>query len=130
MRLLRDPSNLTLNTSREPGAATASLSNMYQGLTTFTGNNFFLTFNLNLFTDHVHSPCPVSLCPCKKSLFSKLFGQGYPGVFKCDLSLKFVLVGFFPGKKAVDLQPVQLYLVLVLEGIRWTSCHLRMLGKK
>jgi len=46
-RLLRAPSNLALNPARE-GAATASLGNLGQGLTTLTGKNFFLMSNLNL----------------------------------------------------------------------------------
>jgi len=40
-RLLKAPSNLALNTARE-GAATASLGNLCQGLTTLTVKNFFL----------------------------------------------------------------------------------------
>jgi len=43
--LLRALSNLDLNPARE-GAATASLGNLGQGLTTLTVNNFFLTYNL------------------------------------------------------------------------------------
>jgi len=46
-RLLKAPSNLALNTARE-GAATASLGNMCQGLTTLRVKNFFLISNLNL----------------------------------------------------------------------------------
>ena len=46
-RLLRAPSNLALNTVRE-GAATASLGNLCQGLTTLMVKNFFLMSNLNL----------------------------------------------------------------------------------
>jgi len=46
-RVLRAPSNLALNTVRE-GAATASLGNLGQGLTTLMGKNFFLISNLNL----------------------------------------------------------------------------------
>jgi len=45
--LLKSPSNLTLNAARE-GAATASLGNLRQGLTTLTVKNFFLIVSLNL----------------------------------------------------------------------------------
>ena len=44
-RLLRAPSNLALNPARER-AATASLGNLGQGLTTLKGKNFFLISNL------------------------------------------------------------------------------------
>jgi len=46
-RLLRAPSSLTLNTARE-GAATASLGNLGQGLTTLMVKNFFLISHLNV----------------------------------------------------------------------------------
>ena len=46
-RVLPAPSNLALNTARE-GAATASLDNLFQGLTTLRVQNFFLISNLNL----------------------------------------------------------------------------------
>ena len=46
-RVLRAPSNLALNPARE-GAATASLANLGQGLTTLMGKNFFPISNLNL----------------------------------------------------------------------------------
>jgi len=46
-RLLRAPSNLAFNTARE-GAATASLGNLCQCLTTLRVKNFFLISNLNL----------------------------------------------------------------------------------
>jgi len=46
-RVLRAPSSLALNPARE-GAATASLDNLGQGLTTLRMKNFFLTSNLNL----------------------------------------------------------------------------------
>ncbi|KAJ7416298.1 hypothetical protein WISP_72202 [Willisornis vidua] len=47
MRVVPSPVNLVLDTSRD-GAATASLGNLGQDLTTLTGNNFFLTSNLNI----------------------------------------------------------------------------------
>ena len=37
--LPRAPSNLVLNTARDPGAATASLGNLCQGLSSLTGKN-------------------------------------------------------------------------------------------
>ena len=46
-RALRALSSLALDTARE-GTDTASLGNLGQGLTTFTGKNFFLASNLNL----------------------------------------------------------------------------------
>jgi len=46
-RLLRAPFNLALNAARE-GAATASLSNLCQGLTTLRVKNFLLISNLDL----------------------------------------------------------------------------------
>ena len=46
-RLFKAASNLALNTARE-GAATASLSNLFQCFTTLTVKNFFLISNLNL----------------------------------------------------------------------------------
>jgi len=46
-RLLQALSNLAFNTSRE-GAATASLGNLGQGLTTLTVKNFILISNLSL----------------------------------------------------------------------------------
>jgi len=46
-RLLKAPSNLALNPAKE-GAATASLGNLGQGLTTLRVKNFFLISHLNL----------------------------------------------------------------------------------
>ena len=46
-RVLKAPSNLALNPARE-GAATASVGNLGQGLTTLTGKNFFPISHLNL----------------------------------------------------------------------------------
>jgi len=47
IRLLQAPSNLALSTARE-GAATASLGNLGQGLTTLSVKNSFLISSLNL----------------------------------------------------------------------------------
>ncbi|KAK4810670.1 hypothetical protein QYF61_007470 [Mycteria americana] len=47
IRLLRAPSNLTLNVSRD-GASTTSLGNLFQCLTTLIVKNFFLKSSLNL----------------------------------------------------------------------------------
>jgi len=46
-RLLRAPSNLALDTSRE-GAVTASLAKLFQCLTALIVKNFFLISDLNL----------------------------------------------------------------------------------
>ena len=46
-RLLQAPSNLALNTARE-GAPTASLGNLFQGLTALIVKTFFLISNVNL----------------------------------------------------------------------------------
>jgi len=46
-KVLQAPSNPALDTARE-GAATASLGNLGQGLTTLMGKNFFLISTLNL----------------------------------------------------------------------------------
>jgi len=51
-RLLIAPSNLALNTARE-GAATASLGNLCQGLTTLRVQNFFLISDLNILSFRV-----------------------------------------------------------------------------
>ena len=45
--LLTAPSSLALNASRE-GTSTTSLGNLFQGLTTLTVKNCFLTSSLNL----------------------------------------------------------------------------------
>jgi len=47
-KVLRAPSSLALSTARE-GAATASLGNLAQGLTTLMGKNFFLISKSALF---------------------------------------------------------------------------------
>jgi len=47
MRLLKAPSNLALNVSRD-GAATTSLGNLCQCFTTRVVKNFFLIASLNL----------------------------------------------------------------------------------
>jgi len=58
-RVLQAPSNLALSTARE-GAATASLGNLGQGLSTLTVKNFFLISNLNLPTYSL-KPLPLAL---------------------------------------------------------------------
>ena len=60
-RVLRAPSNLALNTARE-GAATASLGNLFQGLTTLMVKNLFLISNLNL-PSFSSEPFPLVLSP-------------------------------------------------------------------
>ncbi|KAK4832092.1 hypothetical protein QYF61_020707 [Mycteria americana] len=81
IRLLKAPSNLALNTSRD-GAATTSLGNLFQGLTTLIVKNFFLISNLNLPSCSL-KPLPLP-CPCKKSLSRFLVGpfQVLEGCYK------------------------------------------------
>ena len=47
MRLLRAPSSLALNVSKD-GASPTSLGNLFHCFTTLIGKNFFLVFSLNL----------------------------------------------------------------------------------
>ena len=61
-RLLRAPSNLALNTSRE-GAGTASLGNLFQCLTSHIIKNFLLMCSLNL-TLFSLEPLPLVLLLC------------------------------------------------------------------
>jgi len=73
-RLPRAPSNLALSTARE-GAATASLGNLGQGLTTLTVQNFFLISHLNLPSFSLQ-PLPLvlslhSLIKCPSTSFLK-----------------------------------------------------------
>ncbi|KAK4829612.1 hypothetical protein QYF61_005739 [Mycteria americana] len=58
-RLLKAPSNLALNTSKD-GASTTSLGNLFQCLTTLIGKNFFLISNLNLPSFSL-KPLPLAL---------------------------------------------------------------------
>ncbi|KAK4825708.1 hypothetical protein QYF61_002067 [Mycteria americana] len=69
LRLLKAPSNLALNTSRD-GASTTSLGNLFLCLTT-------LIFR-------AITPCSITTCPCKKSLSSFLVGllQVLEGCYK------------------------------------------------
>jgi len=68
-RVLRAPSNPTLNTARE-GADTASLGNLGQGLTTLMVKNFFPISNLSLpsFSLQPFAPCPITTHPGEKPL--------------------------------------------------------------
>jgi len=70
-RVLRAPSNLALSTARE-GAATASLGNLGQGLTTLMGKNFFLIPDLNLPSFSLQPFSLVLTGPGEKS-FSSFF---------------------------------------------------------
>jgi len=79
-RLLKAPSNLALNTSRE-GAATASLVNLCQGLTTLTVRNFFLIANLNLPSSSLK---PLSLVLSQQALLKVYSLLSY----KLPLSIK------------------------------------------
>lgn len=72
--LLKIPSNLAFNSSRD-GTSTASLCGLFQCLTTLTANNFFLTSNVkSLCQFKAIPPCPITTCPCQKSLSSSLAG--------------------------------------------------------
>ena len=82
-RLLRAPSNLALNPARD-GAATASLGNLGQGLTTLMGKNFFLISHLNLpFFSSELFPLVLSLHPLVKSP-SPPFLLAPPGTGSCS----------------------------------------------
>ena len=61
-RLLQAPSSLALDTARDPGAATAALGTLCQGLPTLTGNNSFPISHPAL-PSGSGKPFPVS-CPC------------------------------------------------------------------
>ncbi|KAK4826701.1 hypothetical protein QYF61_010916 [Mycteria americana] len=71
-RLLKAPSNLALNISRD-GASTTSLGNLVQCLSTLIVKNFFLF--------KATTPCPITIGPCKKSLSSFLVLEGCYKVF-------------------------------------------------
>jgi len=82
-RVLRAPSNLALNTARE-GAATASLGNLGQCLTTLMEKNFFLISHLNLPS---FSTEPFPLVPSLHSLVkspSPSFLQAPSGTGSCS----------------------------------------------
>ena len=61
VRVLRAPSNLVWNGSRD-GASPTSLGNLGQGLATLSINNFFLKFSLNLPSFSL-KPSPLVLSP-------------------------------------------------------------------
>ena len=78
IRLLRDPSNLTLNVSRD-GASTTSLGNLFQCFTTLSVKNAFLISSLNLPSFSLKpSPLVLSQQPLLKSLTSSFL----PAPFK------------------------------------------------
>jgi len=62
-----DPSNLALNSSRD-GAPTASLGSLCQHLTVLWVKKFYLTSVSPLLSFKDISPCPIAICPCKKSI--------------------------------------------------------------
>ncbi|NXP81441.1 EVI5 protein, partial [Ramphastos sulfuratus] len=74
-RSLKALSNLALNTSRE-GAATTSLGNLFQYLTTLTGKNFLLTSSLNFPSVSLNS------LPFVLSLQDLLVRKGIPHHFR------------------------------------------------
>jgi len=81
--LLRAPFSLALNTARE-GAATASLGNLGQCLTTLMVKNFFLISNLNLPSFSLELfPLVLSLHTLVKSP-SPSFLQGPSGTGSCS----------------------------------------------
>ena len=83
LRVLRAPSNLALSTARE-GAATASLGNLGQCLTTLTGKNFFLMSNLHLPSFSLQPfPLVLSLHTLAKSP-SPSFLSAPPGTGSCS----------------------------------------------
>uniref|UniRef100_A0A8C5UCU2 Uncharacterized protein n=1 Tax=Malurus cyaneus samueli TaxID=2593467 RepID=A0A8C5UCU2_9PASS len=61
-RLLQAPSSLALDTARDPGAATASLGTLCQGLPTLPGMDFPLLSNLTLLSGTPH--CTDTLARC------------------------------------------------------------------
>jgi len=72
--LLKAPSNLTSNTSRE-GASTAAVGNLFQCLTTLRIKNFFIICDLNLpYFSLQPFPLVLSLHALVKSLSSLLVG--------------------------------------------------------
>ena len=85
-RVLRAPSNLALHTARE-GAATASLGNLGQGLTTLMVKNFLPISNLNLPSPKVF-PDTFPDISCTQDVFLLLpilqveMAMGYVGFFK------------------------------------------------
>ncbi|KAK4830856.1 hypothetical protein QYF61_013785 [Mycteria americana] len=69
-QLLGDPSNLTLNVSRD-GASTTSLGNLCQCFTTFIVKNFFLRSSLNLPSSSLK---PLPFVPSQQALLKILKG--------------------------------------------------------
>jgi len=101
-RLLKATSNLALNSARE-GAATTSLGNMCQCLTTLTVKNFFLSISskATLFQFKAITPCPVPTGPCKKSLSSFLAGP----IRYWKAALRSLWSSLFSGLKSPNSQP-------------------------
>jgi len=94
IRLLRVPSKLALNVSRD-GAAPSSPGSLGQGFTMLIVNNFFLISSLNLLK--AITPCPVAKGPEKKPvpvfllsplLSTGMLQQGLPGAFSSPSSNK------------------------------------------
>ena len=79
-RLLQALSSLTLDTSRDPGTATASLGTLCQGLPTLPGNNSFPISHPSL-PSGSGKPFPVSCpsVPCPQSLCSSPGAPLSPG---------------------------------------------------
>ena len=91
-RLLRAPSNLTFNVSRD-GASTTFLGNLFQYFTTLQQKIFFLISSLNLTTFSLKPlPCVLSLQVLLKSLAScSLYApfKYQKGAIRCLRSLLF-----------------------------------------
>lgn len=83
--LLRAPSNLPQNTSRD-GAPTIPPDNLFQGFTILWVKNFFLTPNLNLFSFSLKSLSCIKLFASIKSLST--FYNASLGGRCCEVSLK------------------------------------------
>ncbi|NXM32068.1 KSR2 Kinase, partial [Oxyruncus cristatus] len=81
-RLLQAPSNLALDTPRDPGAATASLGNLGQGLPTLPASNSFPISHLSL-PSGSGKPFPVSfillLCTLYNNDVSPCTNSSLPG---------------------------------------------------
>jgi len=90
-RLLRASSSLALSTARE-GAATASLGNLGQGLTTLMGKNFFLIIS---FWERSYFACVAGTCSSCHKIIIPLVGETREAVCCWDFLL---LVFYSPSK--------------------------------
>jgi len=58
----------------QEGPSAASLGSLFKHFTTLIVKNFFLISRSTIFQSKATTPCPVPICPCKKSLSSFLIG--------------------------------------------------------